>query len=321
MGRDAGEPDPADLIPARDNGTDMISANRLSARVAELIRDRRRFVHATVVRAQCPTSTRPGDAAIVLPDGTIEGFVGGQCAEGSVRTAALQALDRGESTLLRILPEGDDGYPEAPGAITVVNPCLSGGAIEVFLEPKLPSTHVTVVGHTPIAEALGELGGSLGLSVEQTGGEGGYAGATAVIVASHGRGEPEAIRGALDAGVGLIGLVASHRRGAAVLDELDLTPEERARVRSPIGIDIGAKTAEEIAISILAEVVKAIRVEGLRAPETATAPRPREAVDPICGMTVTVADDTPHLHHDGVDHWYCNPGCRSRHAEELGLAG
>jgi xanthine dehydrogenase accessory factor len=274
-----------------------------------------------VVRAQCPTSTRPGDAAIVLPDGTIEGFVGGQCAEGSVRTAALQSLESGESTLLRILPEGEDGYPEAPGAVTVVNPCLSGGAIEVFLEPRLPTSHLSVVGHTPIAEALVELGRPLGLSVEQHDDGRGFDEATAVIIASHGRGEPEAIRGALDAGVGLIGLVASHRRGAGVLDEMELTDDERKRVRSPIGVDIGATTAEEIAISILAEVVRAIRVEGLRPPETDLPPRPAEAVDPICGMTVAIAPDTPHVHHDGVDHWYCNPGCRTRHLEELGLTG
>ena len=297
----------------------MTSANRISARVSELIRGRRRFVHATVVRAQCPTSTRPGDAAVVLPDGTIEGFVGGQCAEGSVRTAALQTLESGESTLLRILPEGDDEYPEAPGAITAVNPCLSGGAIEVFLEPKLPTSHLAVVGHTPIAEALADLGRPLGLSVEQQECCHGFDGATAVIIASHGRGEPEAIRGALDAGVGLIGLVASHRRGRAVLDEMELTDDERKRVRSPIGVDIGAKTAEEIAISILAEVVRAIRVDGLHAPEPDAVPRPLDAVDPICGMSVTVTDDTPHLRHDGVDHWYCNPGCRSRHVEELGV--
>ena len=89
MGRDARQPDTTDLTRRRDNGVRMTSANRISARVSELVRGRRRFVHATVVRAQCLTSTRPGDAAVVLPDGTIEGFVGGQCAEGSVRTAAL----------------------------------------------------------------------------------------------------------------------------------------------------------------------------------------------------------------------------------------
>ena len=297
----------------------MTTAHRLSARIAELVAERRRFVQATVVRAQCPTSARPGDAAVVLPDGSIEGFVGGQCAETSVRTAALDVLERGESTLLRILPEGTDDFPDAPGAITAVNPCLSGGAIEVFLEPKLPAAQIVVIGATPIADALCDLGGPLGFAMNRSAEQ--LDDATAVIVASHGRREEDTIRAALDAGVGFIGLVASHRRGAAVLDEMHLDDSQRARVKSPVGIDIGARTAEEIAMSILADLVRAIRVDGLLAPETAASTRPTTAVDPICGMTVTVGSDTPHLHHGGTDHWYCNPGCRARHAEELGLAG
>ncbi len=97
----------------------LTMAQQISARVGELVAQRRRFVQATVVRAQCPTSARPGDAAIVLPDGTIEGFVGGQCAEESVRVAALDALQHGDSVLLRILPDGSDTFPDTPGAVTV----------------------------------------------------------------------------------------------------------------------------------------------------------------------------------------------------------
>ena len=300
----------------------ITTAQRFSARVAELAAQRRRFVLATVVRAQCPTSARPGDAAIVLPDGAIEGFVGGQCAESSVRTAALAALDDGESVLLRILPEGDDEFPDAPGSITTVNPCLSGGAIEVFLEPKLPASRVVVIGNTPIADALVTFGAPLGFAMDHasqiTADD--LGGAVAVIVASHGRAEEETIRLSLDAGVGFIGLVASHTRGAAVVESLELRGEERQTVRSPVGLDIGARTAEEIALSILAEVVRAVRLEGLEAAGTDEVSRPATATDPVCGMTVTIADDTAHLHHDGVDHWFCNPGCRTRFAEELGAA-
>ncbi|MCP5029805.1 MAG: XdhC family protein, partial [Actinomycetia bacterium] len=130
----------------------------MATRVSELIEQRRPFVQATVVRAQCPTSARPGDAAVVLPDGAIEGFVGGQCAEGSVRVAALDVLRDGESVLLRILPDDGEDFPESPGALTVVNPCLSGGALEVYLEPKLPAPVLVVVGQTPIAAALADFG-------------------------------------------------------------------------------------------------------------------------------------------------------------------
>jgi len=110
----------------------------MSERVQQLRRLRTPFVHATVVRAQQPTSAHPGDQAILLSDGTIEGFVGGQCAQNSVRKAALGALQAGDSVLLRVLPDGEIHFPEAPGACVVVNPCLSGGALEIFLAPQVP---------------------------------------------------------------------------------------------------------------------------------------------------------------------------------------
>jgi xanthine dehydrogenase accessory factor len=293
----------------------------IATRASELIAQRRRFVQATVVRAQCPTSARPGDAAIVLPDGTIDGFVGGQCAEESVRVAALDVLEHGGSTLLRILPDGGDSFPDAPGAVTMVNPCLSGGAIEVFLEAKLPAARVLVVGATPIADALVQLGSPLGFAMDADIGGGAVAGATAVLIASHGRSEQDTIRAALDAGVGFIGLVASATRGAAVIESLDLNNDEARAVHSPVGLDIGARTAEEIALSILADVVRAVRVDGLEPPTSDSEPvRPETAIDPVCGMTVTIGPDTAHLEHDGVSYWFCNPGCRSRHAEELGAA-
>jgi xanthine dehydrogenase accessory factor len=300
----------------------LASTRRIASRAAELVEQRRPFVLATVVRAQCPTSTRPGDAAVVLPDGSIEGFVGGQCAEGSVRSAALAALDGGEAVLLRILPDGAEEFPDSPGARTVVNPCLSGGALEVYLEPKLPAPVLVIVGQTPIAAALADFGQSLGFAVvAAAAGAGNAEGATAVIVASHGRHEHEAIRGALDTGVGFVGLVASSVRGAAVVDELGLDDDERGRVHTPVGIHIGARTAEEIAVSILAEVIRAVRLDGLAAagPQPLPPP-PATAVDPVCGMTVTITADTPHLRHDGVDNWFCNPGCRTRFAEQVGAA-
>lgn len=293
----------------------------LASRVAALVESRRPFVQATVVRAQCPTSARPGDRAIVTPDGTLEGFVGGHCAEGSVRTAALGVIDSGEALLLRILPDDAEEFPESPGALTVINPCLSGGAIEVYLEPMLPAPKVLVVGQTPIAGALVQLGQSLGLALEHApSGPGTPTGSTAVIVASHGRAEEESVRAALDAGVGFVGVVASHTRSEALLAELDLNPEDAAVVHAPVGLKIGATTAEEIALSILAGIVKAIRVDGLESPKTDAVVRPATVIDPVCSMTVTVGDDTPHLQHDGVDYWFCNPGCRDRYADELATA-
>ena len=288
--------------------------HRMTARVTELVTERVPFVHATVVRAQFPTSAQPGDDAIVLADGSIEGFVGGQCAEGSVRAAALAALRDGQSTLLRVLPDGGPAFPASPGAHVVVNPCLSGGALEIFIEPLLPPPLLLVVGAMPIADAICASAESLGFAVARA--EPGQLpdGVTAVIVSSHGRDEVEHIRAALDAGVGFIGLVASRRRGTAVLDGMNLTEAERARVHTPVGIDIGARTPEEIGLSVMAQIVRAIRREGLTAPAPSQAATPREVVDPVCGMTVVVAADTPHLE----GHWFCSAGCRDRFAAKTG---
>ncbi|MGC4749606.1 XdhC family protein [Micromonospora sp. DT201] len=278
----------------------------IAERARELTVSREPFVHATVVRAQDPTSARPGDAAVIRSDGSIEGFVGGVCAESSVRAAALDTLRDGTALLLRVLPDGAVAFPETPGARVVVNPCHSGGAIEVFLQPMLPAPALRVFGGTPISAAVATLAAFLDFDVVTADD---CAGCTAVVVAGLGKGEQEAIRAALDAGVGFIALVASGKRGAALLDELGLTDAERARVHSPAGLEIGARTPPEIALSIMSEVVRAIRVDGLAPTVGAQAARPQQAVDPVCGMTVLVGPTTPHTRADGQDVWFCCAGC------------
>ncbi len=298
----------------------------VNERAAQLTAARLPFVHATVVRAQEPTSARAGDDAVILADGSIEGFVGGVCAETSVRVAALDALKDGTSLLLRVLPEDTEAFPETPGARIAINPCHSGGAVEIFLRPVLPRPLVAVQGTTPIGTAIRELAVYLDFEVA----EGGFAGVTAAIVAGLGRDEEAALRGALDASVPFVALVASHKRAAVVLDAMQLTDLERARIRTHPGLDIGARTPKEIALSILAEIVREMRTGGLAAPASPAAPAaellsigppvplemeaPRRVVDPVCGMTVMVRPETPHAVVDGMDHWYCCPGCLRKHA-------
>lgn len=303
---------------------------RLTTLLNDLLEARVPLVHATVVRAQRPTSAHPGDEAIITADGTMEGFVGGDCARESVRAAALDVLRDGAAVLLRVLPDGAAAFPESPGARVVVNPCLSGGALEIFLEPRLPPPLIRVIGTTPIAEAVGLLAGVLGFSVlgavpgeadSDRAGE-----AVAVVVSTLGGDEASSIRAALAAGTGFVGLVASPRRGAGVLAGLELSDAERARVRTPVGLDIGARSAEEIALSIMAEVVRAIRVEGLRAPAAGAsaagvAARPTQVLDPVCGMTVVVVAGTPTLNVNGHDHWFCSVGCRDTFAHGAGAGG
>jgi xanthine dehydrogenase accessory factor len=240
-----------------------VIAEQLANRAAALEADRVPYVQATVVRAGRPASVRAGAAALVLGDGTIEGFVGGHCAEPSVRLHALRALETGDALLLRIEP-GDGDSAASEGAATVHNPCISGGALEIFLEPRLPAARVHVVGDTPIALALGELGRTVGYDValHGVGDIDPSVDDAAVIVASHGRDEERALERALAAHVPYVGLVASRRRGQAVLAGLEASDEDRGRVRTPAGLDIGARTPEEIALSILAELVSARRPQG-----------------------------------------------------------
>ena len=281
----------------------------LTDTAAELTRSREPFVQATVVRAQKPTSAHAGDTALVRADGSIDGFVGGTCAEASVREYGLMTLSTHEPLLLRIVPGEVPGSSEE-GAVTVANPCLSGGAVEIFLEPRVPAPRVLVVGDSPVAEALAELGRPLGFDVDLVAGEQARpaAGDAALVVASHGRSEEPALTAALRLGVPYIGLIASRIRGAGVLAALDVTDEQRSRVHSPAGLDIGARTAAEIALSVLTELVAERRsAERIAAPP----PGPASALDPVCGMTVAAVDSSPHATIDGVTTWFCCEGCRT----------
>ncbi|MEU3275462.1 XdhC family protein [Saccharomonospora sp. NPDC006951] len=272
------------------------------------------FVLATVVRVQRPASARPGDRALVLADGTIEGFVGGTCAESSVRLHGIRALSTGESALLRITREepGREGGQE--GIVMVANPCLSGGAVDIFLEPQLPPRLVHVFGDAPIARALVVVGTALGYDVRSAGDteESTAEVADAVIVASHGRNEESVLRAAIEAGTGYIGLVASRRRGAAVLASLGI--DDAGVVHTPAGLDIGAATPEEVAVSVYAELI------ATRPRRRAEKPEPEEsseqALDPVCGMTVAVSAATPSVVSAGGVRYFCGQGCARAFADD-----
>lgn len=302
-----------------------MSRPEVEQRVAQLRHERVPFVHATVVLAERPTSAKPGDQAIVFGDGTIEGFVGGTCAESTVRAQSLALLDSGDTLLLRITaaPE-DEGGGDA--RLTVHNPCLSGGSLEIFLEPVVPAPLLLVHGDSPIARALLSLGERVGYAPAAWVPTEGDASApvlppdaTAVVCASHGRDEEPLLTAALRGGVGYVGLVASRKRGDAVVASLDVDDVSRGRVHTPAGLDIGARTPEEVALSILAEMVAERRRTSGRpleeprhgdgAAEDVSAERPRTAQDPVCGMSVATVETSLHLDHEGVRHWFCGSGC------------
>ncbi|HEX5947726.1 MAG TPA: XdhC family protein [Acidimicrobiales bacterium] len=337
----------------------------IESRAAALRQERVPFVHARVVRAERPTSAKPGDQAVVLPDGSIEGFVGGACAESTVRAQSLSLLDSGEPLLLRISPAAPaEGVPGAasdaedpPGTLSVVNHCLSGGTLEIFLEPVVPAPVVAVHGESPIAAALVSLADGVGFH----GARGAVAppmdgpdGPAAVVVASHGRDEEHIIEAAVRAGVPYVGLVASRKRGDAVLASLDLDEGQRASVHTPAGLDIGARTPREVALSILAEIIASRpRVSGAPAPARALAGpasegsgssgsaessddveapasaasgpvtvtlgrRPDVEIDLVCGMSVVADEESLHLDHAGHRYWFCGSGCLRAFAADPG---
>jgi xanthine dehydrogenase accessory factor len=300
----------------------------LAIHVQSLLSERTPFVLATVVRARRPTSVRPGNAAVVLPDGTMEGFVGGVCAESSVRLHALRAMETGDPLLLRLVPQDGDaeGADAIEGAVVERNPCLSGGALEIFLEPHLPTARVVVVGGSPIAEAIVAVAKAAGYDILRAPVGAGVevTGAAAVIVASHGNGEEAVISEALRAGVGYVALVASPKRGAAVRGELDVPAQLTAQLHTPAGLNIGACTPAEIAISILAEMVESHHSDPVPGRAEASAPAPvvvAVATDPVCGMQVAVTAAAPQLEVAGDRVYFCCDGCRDRyaadHAEDL----
>jgi xanthine dehydrogenase accessory factor len=296
----------------------MAARLELAGRAATLAAAGTPFVWATVVRAQRPTSAKPGDSAIVLADGQVDGFVGGDCAESTVRVQALEVLATAEPRLVRITPSPDD-VGVGDDVVTVYNPCLSGGSLEIFLEPAVPLPVVAVFGHAPIATALlraHRLFGQQVLQLEKPD-DPLPPRARAVVVASPGNDEQPVLEAALRADVPYIGLVASRRRGPAVLDSLDVDERMRSRVRTPAGIDIGARTAPEVALSILAEIVAVLREPSVPRDDS---PRPAHDTaemvrDPVCGMMVAPVDATPHVETPSRLVYFCGTGCRNAYLD------
>jgi xanthine dehydrogenase accessory factor len=285
-----------------------VSSQSVLTRAAELAAAGRPFALATVVSVARPASTRRGDRALVTPDGALVGWVGGACSEPIVIREALRALADAEPRLLRIGPPGTEG--DAPDDVVVATSmCASEGTVEVLIEPQLPVPLLVVLGDSPAARTLRELAATIGWRVEHALGEG----ADAVVVATMGHGDEDALQLALAGGAGYVGLVASARRAGVVLEGLrsrGLDEDAVARVRSPAGLDLGPSNQPEIAVAILAELV-AWRHLGTAA-ETPLA----EAVDPVCGMTVALGDSTETAEHDGVVYAFCSAHCRHRFESE-----
>jgi xanthine dehydrogenase accessory factor len=256
---------------------------------------------ATVVWRQGPSSGKPGAHARIMADGTVDGWIGGACAEPVVIREALEVLAAGEPRLL-FLGQPDQSVPE--GVTFVPISCQSEGALQVYIEPVLPAPHLVVVGSSPMTRVLTACARALGWHV----GDSDPGPDSMVVVATQGHGDEEALSDALACGPAYVGLVASRRRGEAVLGYLaDRGVSGLENVRVPAGLDLGRTTHEEIAVAILAELVQFRAAGGLASP-VSTPVAAVAHVDPVCGMTVTGSDYT--AVRDGVTYYFCRAGCR-----------
>ena len=304
-------------------------------KTAELLAQGDSFVTATVVRCVAPTSGKPGDKAIIHGDGKIWGWIGGGCAQPVVVKEALKALVDGRPKLVRISPS--ESNPEE-GTVDYTMTCHSGGALDIYLEPVLPKPRILILGRSPVAQFLAQLGNTIGYSVavvaSDTATEG-FTGVemieshdfnlenaritseTFVVVSTQGEGDEDALEQALKTNAAYIAFVASKTKASKVMDYLrgqGIQPEKVSHVRAPAGLNIGAKTPEEIAVSVLAEIIQ------LRASTAKTSLQPQasaalpvinqEAKDLVCGMTVNTSKAKYQTEYQGKVFYFCCAGCK-----------
>jgi xanthine dehydrogenase accessory factor len=296
-------------------------AEGLLALAAELQRRGTPFALATVVRCEAPTSAKPGAKALVREDGSIEGWVGGACAEPVVVREALNALRDGRPRLVGLYGEGGRAPDRSEGILDYAMTCHSGGTLEIYVEPYLPVPLLVLVGHGPVVETLAALGRATGYSVVPLPDAAAWAEIehlglgrrASVVVATHADSDEDALERVLRTDVGYVSLVASRRRAAAVVNRLRQrgVPSERlGRFKAPAGLDLGAVTPAEIAVSILAEIVQHHRGDkAIEAIPTAAPAGASEARDPICGMLVEIAAARYRSEAGGRTTYFCCRGC------------
>ncbi|MBA2441946.1 MAG: XdhC family protein [Rubrobacter sp.] len=281
-------------------------------RASELAAQERPFAVVTVVRTEPSTSASTGERAVVLPDGSVEGWVGGGCILPTARREALAALEEGEPRLVRVTP--DTGAAQ-PGVRLARMTCTSEGTVDLYVEPFLPRPVLLAAGDSPVVETLAVVAQPLGFRFVRLGAgeepEAPHPRDTWMVVATFGAFDEDAIESGIRLGLPYIGLVASERRAGSVLSELRARgcgDEELGAVRSPAGLPIGAGGQEGISLSVMAEVMSLRGENSVGRP--AEPARTVEATDPVCGMSVEVAAARHTSEHGGQTCYFCAAGCK-----------
>jgi xanthine dehydrogenase accessory factor len=262
-----------------------------------------RFALVTVVRREPPSSARVGDTALITEGGEYHGWAGGGCTRETVVREAQRAMADGEPRFISLSPEAT---APRPGMVALQMTCDSGGTVEIYVEPVLPAPCLVLFGGTPAVEALARIGEAMGYRVER-GAEASLKGAH-VLVGTMGDEDLEVLQKVLRGEPAYVGVIASRKRFEQVRETLIACGVPRAaveRVRAPAGLDIGARTPEEIALSVMAQIVQVGRKQVIHE-------KPAEAVDPICGMKVAVAGARHVAEVEGKTYYFCCAGCRTR---------
>jgi xanthine dehydrogenase accessory factor len=287
------------------------------------------FVLATVVWCERPTSAKPGAQALIQANGKMTGWIGGSCAQPVVLREALRLLrEGGEPYLLRL--GSSETAPARAEVRTFPMSCTSGGVLDIYMEPHLPQQQLLLIGDSPVIAALSQLAPTLNFAVTQLSSadlsQVSIDERTCVLVATHGQYDEDVLEQVLRGPACYVGMVASRKRGDACRDYLraaGLADDQLARLKVPAGLDLGAVTPEEIAASILAELIQVRRrvlplkghggtipAEEQEPVASGVSAASDTAIDPVCGMIVDIATTRHHSKFDGQDFYFCCPACK-----------
>jgi xanthine dehydrogenase accessory factor len=290
------------------------------------------FATATVVWREAPSSGQVGNRAIITSTGDVQGWVGGGCTKGIVLKEANAAMQEGSSRLVRVSP--DPGTAPQEGIKEYRMTCQSGGSIDIFIEPIMPKTHLVIMGKSVIAKALAATAQLLGyrITVMAMGAtEADFAGVdelkmafsfakipvskhTVVVVATQGEQDEMALKAALKVSLPYLAFVASRKKRDSVFDYLRATgvsERDLAAIKTPAGLDIKAKTPNEVAISILAEIIQTVRTEPTQ-PEIPVNLTGQEKfyINPVCQIPVDKTAPKHVVDYKGELVYFCCDGCK-----------
>ena len=285
------------------------------------------FVLATVVAYKSPQSAKPGSKAIIKSDGTVVGWVGGGCVQPIVLREAKEALQTGSPKLLTISP--DEPRDDWKGVQSFRMTCEGGGSLEIYLEPVLPKPHLVVVGSSPVAEIVAQLGALLDFKViaankdfssvkDQINGD------SYVVVATMGNRDEEGLLAVIGTRPRYLGLVASKKKSQALFEyvrEKGASDEDIAAITCPAGLEIGSETLAEIGLSVAAQLThirrraseQPVMQPDAQATVNEAAARANAAVtatDPICGMMVDVENAQYTSVAEGRTIYFCCLRCK-----------